>query len=595
MIIDTDEHSTSFTAKVLVVDDQIANLDFIKQALTHLEVELFSCQSGQQALALAQKHDLCLILMDVNMPDMTGFEAATLIREQKSSATVPIIFMTEQGQNQGQLLKGYGSGAVDYLVRPIDEFILVNKVKVFVDLFVSNYANLSQLVYELMAVKSELEAKNKELLSLAALDPLTGLDNRRGFEKVLSQNIAKMRRLQGQFALLFIDLDNFKYLNDRHGHHFGDLVLKKVAELIINVCRKEDNLFRIGGDEFALVQNRFKDINDVAKKAKRIIDKLAGVYAINDVEFQIGCSVGIACYPFAGETEDDLIRSADVAMYRAKMAGKGQMQIFSKELSELYQKRRSIELSLRESLKADDHFYLNFQPIYDLKTMQMVKAEVLLRWHHPVLKEVRPDEFIAIAEDCGLIQKLGWWIMETSMKSLKQLQQQEKIPIQLAINLSPLQLSEENFVMNFMSLLSKHQVDVKQIELEITETEVMADEKKEIDILQEMASNGVNFSLDDFGTGHSSLIRLRKMPINKIKIDRSFVRDVHHDNSKAEIVKSVLMLAKCLNLAVVAEGIEEQQELDFLINNNCDCGQGYFFAKPMMLSELIAFYKGGSK
>lgn len=572
--------------KILVVDDQSRNLVAMEHALSDLDAELLLVSSGEEALKCLLKNEFCVILLDVQMPEMDGFETASLIRQSQFSNDVPIIFMTAFSKDHIHQIKGYKSGAVDYLIKPVDDFILENKVKVFLELYRRNQSNLAKFVDELMDLKAKLEQKNKMLMELAIIDSLTGLNNRLSFEQELTRCLAFALRHDEQFALLLIDLDNFKYINDHYGHQFGDGILQKVSKSLSNILRAEDFVARIGGDEFALIQTKYSSLNDVTQTAKRIIAILNQVYQFQQAEVQLGCSIGIACYPFAGDKEETLVKHADIAMYRAKSLGKNQYQFYSYELSKMHTRRVSIELNLKKSLLEQNDFYLVYQPIFDLANNKIVSVEALLRWCSNELGNVSPEEFIPIAEDVGLIHELGNWVLKQAIMQLQSWRDSGIKDLAMAINVSPLQLNEPLLIKNLCEILAKLDVPASQIEFEITENALLKNEKQDIKILNELSNLGIKINLDDFGTGHSSLVRLKDFPLSTIKIDRSFVYGLSEDPNKREIIKAIISLSKCLNLDVIAEGIELQDELNFLIKHNCQFGQGFLLSKPISSKEL---------
>jgi diguanylate cyclase (GGDEF)-like protein len=577
------------SAKILIVDDQERNLIAFERVLNGLEAEIIKANSGEQALQLVMEHEVAVVLLDVQMPGMDGFETAELMRKNHYTETIPIIFVTAINKEKVHVFTGYKMGAVDYLFKPVDPYVLQSKVQIFLDIYYQKTQRLVTAFRELQAARSELERSNKELAKLALHDALTDLPNRRQFEEELSRCVSYADRYNIEFAVLFLDLDNFKSINDNYGHAVGDDLLKLAGTKILSKLRQEDFLARLGGDEFAIILTRLKSHDNAGKVAESIVNLFKNEQSIEGNKFYVTTSIGIACYPFAGENRESLIKNADIAMYRAKAMGKNTYQYFSEQLNKEYTHRATVETALRQALSSQE-FHMVYQVVYELATQKPVGVEALIRWHHPKLGDVSPVEFIPISEEVGIIQQIGAWIMQTACQQFADWCELGFNDIDYAINLSPRQLQQADLVEETKHVLSRYKINPKSLVLELTETAIMANMGEAEDMLKELHQMGIRISIDDFGTGYSSLIRLRHLPISALKIDRSFIRDVLSDKNDAIIVKAILSLANSLGLKAIAEGIETKEQLQFLIDNGCSYGQGFYLSKPVSADEVTNIF-----
>lgn len=430
---------------------------------------------------------------------------------------------------------------------------------------------------------SQQKAAEEKLQQLAYYDPLTGLPNRALFYDRLEHELVIARRNQQCFALLFLDLDRFKDVNDTLGHTVGDELLVQVSAKLKNCLRESDTVVRLGGDEFTILLARLEGENYIGSVADKIIRSLSEKFVVKDYEVHIGASIGVAVYPNDGENIDELVRNADTAMYRAKESGRGVYRFFTTEMNAENFRRVDLERKVRVALEQEE-FEVYFQPKIDIKNMNVVGAEALLRWHHEG-EIISPMEFVPLAEETGLIVPIGRQVVD---KVLGQLSAWGDASLPVAINLSGKQLRQKaGFVDDFERLLRQHNVPVELIELEITESMIMSDLEEAIQMMLRLKDVGVTIAIDDFGTGYSSLSYLKKFPIDTLKVDRSFVRDIEHDQDDAAIVSSILSMASNLKLQVVAEGVETEAQLGFLRARGCEMVQGYLFSKPLPADEYI--------
>jgi diguanylate cyclase (GGDEF)-like protein/PAS domain S-box-containing protein len=421
----------------------------------------------------------------------------------------------------------------------------------------------------------------------ATHDALTGLANRWQFMQQLMYTMAQAARRQRGMALLLLDLDDFKAINDGHGHAAGDAVLVETARRIRGVLRAEDLLARLGGDEFTVLLPEISHPSDVDLVVQKLLLALAEPIRVHDYEVHPGASIGVACFPTDAGDSDTLLRYADMAMYQAKAAGRNTYAVYRAEMGHRLEERLTVHDRLKQALK-DGHLRLHYQPQVDVRTGRVLSVEALLRWTDPVLGEVPPDRFIPVAESTGLILPLGEWVLETACRQ-QAAWAAKGLPMQVAINLSVRQFRQPQLCERLAALLRQTGVRPGHIELEITESEAMAEPEHAASLLAELAALGVRLALDDFGTGHSSLSYLKVLPIQRIKIDREFVRHVPRQKGDANLVRAVIALAHTLGLEVVAEGVESQEQLDFLQANRCQVYQGWLTAKAMPADELEAW------
>lgn len=446
-----------------------------------------------------------------------------------------------------------------------------------------NYINAQT---DLRAVeKSEAKAEY-----LAYHDSLTGLYNRASFEEFIARAISIGKREQDRFAILYIDLDRFKIINDTLGHGIGDKVLKKVSERLRSVLRESDFLSRWGGDEFAAILHE-GDIskNSVSVVAGKIIKCLQAPININEHQFTITASIGIALYPEDSHEGTTLIQYADSAMYRAKESGKNNYYFHSQALSQEVEERYNIELALKRA-QEENEIFMVFQPQYRLSDKRIISAEALVRWNCQSLGIIPPDKFIPIAEENGQIVSLGYFIFEESCKKLKQMQASGVALQWVAVNVSTVQFKEPDLLENFLAILKRYDIQPEEIEIEITERLLMSNTASNLEKIHAFRESGFKISIDDFGTGYSSMSYLKHLPINTIKIDQSFTRGINEGSSDKAIIEAIIALSKSLKYNIVAEGIETEEHENFLKESGCDLGQGYLFSKPLEVDTLIEQY-----
>jgi diguanylate cyclase (GGDEF)-like protein/PAS domain S-box-containing protein len=435
---------------------------------------------------------------------------------------------------------------------------------------------------------SDRKAAEARIEHLAHHDLLTGLLNRFSMESHVDQAISIAHRENQKLAVLFIDLDRFKNINDSLGHHAGDELLLKVAKRLRLCVRDSDVVARVGGDEFVVVSTSLKDNSHAAVLAEKILVRISMPYDISGTEIMMSPSIGISVYPEDGRTVDELIRTADVAMYHSKDLGRNTYQYFTESMLLAANKRISIERELRLALE-EEQLVLHYQPQFRSEDLDIISLEALVRWNHPEQGIIPPDLFIPIAEESNLIYELGKWVIEESVRQLIDWQSAGLHGFRVAINLSARQLRSEFLCNDIRSILRKHNIQGDEIELEITETAAISEPEFAIQQLEQLRKLGITLSIDDFGTGHSSLAYLKQLPIQNLKLDRSFVRDIETDPNDAEICMATMALAHNLGLKVIAEGVETEEQKNFLSQQKCDYLQGYLFSRPLPATEIADF------
>ena len=584
--------------KVLVVDDRRENVIAMKKILQSMKLEIHEANSGEEALSSALEHDFAVILLDVQMPEMDGFEVASLMQSNEATSHMPIIFVTALNKEKKYIEKGHEAGAVDYLFKPVDPDILKSKVSVFCKLYCRE-KTLETLLVENETIKKDLQESNQKLQHLANYDLLTKLPNRSQFEKSIEGTLDSSKRHKHIFALLFIDIDNFKSINDTHGHHIGDLLLQSVAETLQFCFRKSDDtscltsngiVSRLGGDEFAVILHELKNTDDAGIVAKRSIDKVSQTYHLEGIDVHVSLSIGIACFPEAGEDVATLYKNADTAMYEAKMQGKNNYKYYTAELNKKHTKRLSVENALSLAIERKE-LELYYQPIYRLKDKKLLGVEALLRWNSPDINEMLPSEFIPIAEQSNLILPLSQWVLKEAFAQQKKWHQLGYTHHFLSINISSKHFFHDDLHKALLKFGEEKKELIKTIHLELTEAILMSDSSKCEQSLSRLKEAGFSLSIDDFGTGSSSLLRIKTLAIDTIKIDHSFIQNMDNDETNRVIVESILNLANSLNLNVIAEGIESKEDYKFLVEQDCDQGQGFYFSKPLPASQITERFK----
>jgi len=439
-------------------------------------------------------------------------------------------------------------------------------------------------------MRRAVKSAEAHLEYLAHIDAITNLPNRHAFNERLALALSKADQIKGAVGLLLIDLDNFKVVNDTLGHHAGDKLLKQVAQRLVDRLRNADTVCRIGGDEFAVIVESKGNAAESDWVAEKILGALAAPFNVDEYEIYVTASIGISLYPQDAFDVQTLTRNADTAMYQAKGKGKNAREKFCPEMDRRAQVRLSLEANLRKALERDE-LLLFYQPQIDLRTGQIYGVEALLRWNQPDVGLVGPNEFIPVAEESGLIVPIGRWVLNTACRQAAEWRKAGFGAINMSVNLSVRQTKDEHLISDILSALREAELDPNQLELEITETVLMENVNVNVELLHRLQTEGIRLSIDDFGTGYSSMAYLKRFPIDQVKIDRTFVRDIPGDGDDDAITTAIIAMAHSLGLSVVAEGVETEQQLEFLRATGCDIMQGFYFAKPMPAPQATAFLR----
>jgi len=437
---------------------------------------------------------------------------------------------------------------------------------------------------------SEKKKAEEKLVKLARFDSLTKLHNRYAFNEIMDRMIQQHHRTDEQLSIFFIDVDRFKSINDTYGHEVGDQVLGKVAERLSFCCRASDVVARWAGDEFVMLLSQQDQQRSAITVAEKIIQNVQKPFSVGNKEISVSCSIGISKFPEDGNDPDTLISKADQAMYESKLEGSGVFRFFTPTMNEQMQKRLRVEKELRSAIKKHQ-FIVHYQPQINVLTGEAIGVEALVRWQHPTDGLIYPDEFIGIAEECGLISDIGDWVLKTALEMSAAWYKREGSPIKMSINLSPKQFSDESLVSKLKQILNSVGVPPESVILEITESHLMGKTNNSLVTLNALKALGVKIAIDDFGTGYSSLAYLRTLPVDIIKIDREFLIDASENKTSAHIVSAIIELSHALQLDVVAEGVEQISQLELLKTEGCDQAQGFFLGKPMDYNALRSWYK----
>jgi len=555
-------HSKSL--RVLLVEDNPSEAAALRETLREASEWLDLVQVGtlRDALTAVACGGIDIALVDGSLPDGEGLNAVRILRDQ--APAVPLIMLAE-GEDEAQELLAIQQGAQDFLIkRNLNCHLLVRAMRYAV---------------ERHRMLEQLEQARRVEHYVATHDVLTQLPNRQLFHDRLSQALADARRNHRKLAVLFLDLDRFKPVNDTLGHAAGDRLLRAVAQRLTGCLRQSDTAARLGGDEFTIILTRVNEPDDAARVAAKILASLSEPFVLDGFELVVTASVGISVFPGDGADNDTLIKNADAAMYRAKANGKNAYQFYLPAMNDKAQERMELERSLRTAL---DHKQLElyYQPQIDIASGRIIGMEALARWNHPSLGLVGPERFIPLAEETGLILPLGEWVLRTACSQNRAWQDAGLQPISMAVNISARQL-QQSLVPTIVRILRETRLDAEYLELELTESVVMADADVAIATLRELNRLGVLISIDDFGTGYSSLTYLKRLPLDKLKIDKHFVSTLTTDSNDRAITAAIVAMADSLQLKAIAEGVETAEQLEMLRTMHCDKMQGFLFSEPV--------------
>jgi diguanylate cyclase (GGDEF)-like protein len=560
----------------LVVDDDLLLRLLAREALEQAGLLVEEAENGEQALDAFDRLRPDIVLMDVMMPVMDGFTACAALRKRPHGDRVPVLIMTGLDDVES-INRAYDAGATDFVTKPIIPLILSHRVR-----------------YVLRASRAAEEIRNNEaqIHHLAFYDSLTHLPNRRLYTDRLNQALASAKRHTRTVATLFLDLDRFKRVNDTLGHNVGDKLLRSVADRLLSCLRQTDYVARpegdddtplvarIGGDEFFILLTEMAHAEDAAKVAGRVLQTLSQPFTLEGHEIRITPSIGIAVYPADGADVDMLLKNADTALYHAKDQGRNNYQFYTQSMNATALKRLTLEGYLSKALEREE-LRVYYQPQVNILSGRIVGMEALVRWQHPELGLVSPVEFIPLAEESGLIIPIGEWVLRTACTQNAAWQAEGFAPLRLSVNLSGKQFQEKNLAETVEKALLASGMAPQCLELELTESMLMQKVDATIKTLHELKGLGLRLSIDDFGTGYSSLSYLKRFPIDTLKVDQSFVRDLTTDPDSAALTSAIIAMAHGLKLSVIAEGVETPEHLAFLKDHHCEEAQGYLFSKPI--------------
>ncbi|MFI4955820.1 MAG: EAL domain-containing protein [Gammaproteobacteria bacterium] len=690
---------------ILIVDDKRENLLALEAILGECNVNIIRASSGTEALEILMSKDISLVLVDVQMPEMDGFELVRVMKGQARTASIPVIFITAIITDEQHILEGYRSGVVDYIVKPIDPEILVNKVNVFLSLdsakralqiskeeseeqktyfesiltaagdgiigldqngiiqfcnpaalqalqytrdgligksisliltgnpeqeirfqstpFYDSYEKNKFLKFEesifyksdrkpfpvsvvcsplagahhrgISIVFSDISVQKmleEKLVEQARTDALTGLSNRAMFIQNLTQSIARSKRTGKMLAVLFIDIDRFKQINDIMGHEAGDQLLTYVSERIVHSVRLNDTVARLGADEFTVLVEDVVHEEDGARIAEKIMEGLQKPFLLNNTEIFINVSIGISTFPKCGDNASALMRAADIAMYRVKASGRNGYQYFTPEMNQDAQQKLRLEQELRQALD-NNQLEMYYQPIIGIGSKKITGVEALLRWNRRPGVIVSPQAFIPILEETGLIVPFGKWILWMSCLQASHWLKSGVLPsgTHMCVNISAKQFSSVGFFEILVDILNQTGLDPHMLELEMTETFLISDSEQMKVLLQKIKDYGVHLAIDDFGTGYSSLSYLKRYPVDVIKIDRSFINELTTSSKDRSLVKAIVDIGHALEFKVLVEGVETSAQLALLEKMSVDMYQGYFMTPPLPATEFVTFLK----
>ncbi|MES2000392.1 MAG: EAL domain-containing protein [Pseudomonadota bacterium] len=631
----------TLNASILIVDDKPANVLLLERMLHGAGYTCVTSTLDPHAVyELHREHRYNLILLDLQMPGMDGFEVMTQLKTLDPDSYLPVLVITAQPEHK---LRALQLGARDFISKPFDLPEVLTRIHNMLEVQLLHRETqrhsqvLEQTVQELRDAETglrrsqvallkesaalddhaqQLQLANEHLVMatikahelaeevgrakiqmayLAQHDALTGLPNRILLNDRLAQAMALAQRQGKQLALMFLDLDRFKYINDSLGHSVGDQLLLSVAHRLTAAVRSSDTVCRQGGDEFVILLADVEHAEDAALSAQKILTALTAPHRIDQLELHVTVSIGISIYPEDGQDVDTLIKSADTAMYHAKENGRNNFQFFEPNMNALAVERHAIESGLRRALEWQE-LVLHYQPKINLESGTITGVEALVRWQHPQRGLILPEQFVWIAEDCGLIIPIGTWVLGEACRQAQSWQDAGLPPIAVAVNISAIQFRHRDFLEHLTRILKDTGLAPHYLELELTESVLMHDATTTIAVLNGLKALGVRLAIDDFGTGYSSLSYLKHFQIDTLKIDQSFMRDITHasaDTPDAAIITAVVCMGKSLNQRVIAEGVETREQLAFLQAHGCGEGQGYFFSRPVTAEALLTLLRTG--
>ena len=558
-------------SRVLVADDNADLRSVMCMTLDRAGFEVIEAEDGQQAVELFQEHHPRIALLDVNMPRMDGFEACERIRSLPEGLATPILMVTAVDDEEA-IQRAFRVGATDFMGKPFDNTVLAHRIR-YMDRSIRDQERIRYLAY---------------------FDALTGLPNRQFFARQFAEAVESAKRHGNRLAILYIDLDRFKLINDTLGHSVGDQLIRAVGRRLCNCLRGGDlvehrgaaegdqpqSVARLGGDEFTVLVKNLSSVDDASRVADRVMESVSKSLTLAGNEVFVTPSIGIAVFPDHGDNTEDLLRHADTAMYQAKAEGRDRYRQYGGWMDGKSAARLQLENDLRRALDRDE-LRLYYQPKIHLGSGQLAGMEALLRWQHPRFGLISPGHFVPLAEETGLIRPIGQWVLEAACVQARRWQQDNSRDVHIAINVSSQQFGFHGFIDWLAGMLVRVALDPRLVEIELTESAIMSQADSKSDPLQALKNLGVTIAADDFGTGYSSLSYIKRLPIDTLKIDQSFIQDVADSSDSQSIVQAVIAMAQNLGLDVVAEGVETERQLRLLRELGCDQAQGYLIGRPV--------------
>jgi diguanylate cyclase (GGDEF)-like protein len=568
--------------RVLIIDDE----EPIRQLLIDVLGDPYQCSdagSAEEALAALADDTFDLVISDIDMGGMSGLE---LVPRVHSLSPDTVVVMISGNQDIEFAIKALRVGAFDYITKPIE----LRHVEASVERAL-NHANLLREKRRYKEqIENLLQQRTAQVDRLAYYDTVTQLPNRALFEDRLTQAVSIAKTTNQLLGVLFISLDQFKKVNDSLGHGLGDTLLREFAERLKSCISKSDTVARFGNDEFALLRTHIDGTNDVIETIGSLSQVLKFAFDLPGHELFATASVGVSLFPLDGEDSQTLLKNAGAALYKAKRSGGANYQFFTADLHDLAARRLALESDLRRAIQ-NKEFLVHYEPRVSVDSLAITGVEALVRWQHPQLGLILPSEFIPLAEDTGLIVPIGEWVLRAACLQARRWRDQGFAPVQIAVNISARQFHDQDLAETVIEILEETGLSPNYLELELTESSIMQDAEFAAGMLSRLKSKGINISIDDFGTGFSSLASLKRLPIDALKIDQSFVRDATSDSDDAALVMAIITLAHNLRLKVVAEGVETEDQLRFLQLLRCDEIQGYFFSKPVPADTLVSLFE----
>lgn len=595
---------------VLLIEDNPGDARLIEVMLAEAKGMKFRLEwrdTLTTGLAYLKNNAVDVLLLDLGLPESTGLD--TLEAALSQVPKVPTLVVLSGLSDEDVALQAVKSGAQDYLVKGhVDSALLARSIRYAMERSRTEEAlrqaqaelehrvqeRTAELANAVTALRSEIAERKlaeEHIRYLAHYDALTSLPNRVLLQDRLGQAIAHAHRKNSQVALLFIDLDYFKHINDSLGHQMGDCLLKAVARRLEECLREGDSVARLGGDEFVLCLPLVGGSIDAATVAQKVLKTLNDTFVVESNEMHVSASVGISLYPDDGTTVEALMRAADTAMYHAKEKGRRNYQFFTAALNRAVQQRVELEQRLRNAL-AHNELELHYQPQVDLASGRIFSAEALLRWRQPGKGAISCGAFISVAEETGLILSIGEWTLRQACTQLRRWHEAGHSAMRVAVNLSPRQFYQPGFQNTIKTIIEESRVPPSSLDLEITEGILLQRNEDNLAALHQLSDMGIQLSVDDFGTGYSSLAYLQRFPVDGLKIDQSFVAEINRDQNATALVAAIISMAHSLELKVLAEGVETAEQISFLHSHGCPSAQGFFYSKAVPPSDLEALLRG---